>query len=257
MVLTNGEHSLSFDAELSLIRLEIGGAPIKSTLSEQSAIKGTHLISSYCTCGKVKIEGYIKGADESVRRKLCQICTLSPSFFLVDGAYRLELIPEYCTEISYEERFKDKLLRFTVRALSLSPYWQASESIRTNYFNCGGVSTDENAIFQANLGDIATGFLMEIYVMSSCNFVTLIKGEERIEIKRPFKPLDKIFVDTRHSKKSVTYKIGGEGVPINIIEYVHPSSSFFELDSGENRIDFVVSQGVSYMTLEYTPLFLR
>lgn len=257
MVLTNSLSSISFGEELKLICLHIGGCQIKTLLGTSIGLLPSYPIGASAQAREIKIEGYVCDNLEENRRKLCQICTLNAPFYLIDGDFRLELIPKYSVEFSHEKRFTDKLLRFTVRASCTSPYWLHKEQLRTTFYNCGGESTDENAIFQSNIGDAPVGFLMEIHMMSSCNLVTLIKGERRLRVVRPFKIMDKLYIDTRHGKKGVYLVESGSSKTVDLMEFVDAGSSFFELDTGENRIDFVVSQGLAYMTLEYCPVYLR
>ncbi|MBQ2810484.1 MAG: phage tail family protein [Clostridia bacterium] len=256
MVLTNGELSLSLDGALKLISLEVGGAPINNFLCQGGGMLGGVPMGFSISPREVKIEGYVCEDLEANRKLLCQICTQTPPFYIVDGDYRLELLPKHTIEFSSLKRFSEKLLKFTIRAISPSPYW-LGEAVRQQFYNCGGESTDDIAIRITNTGDVEMGALFEFLMMSSCNFIKLIKGEERIFVNHPFKTMDKLFIDTRHGKMSVCYLPSGQSNPVNIIEFVSPDSSFFGLDVGENRFDFVVSQGLSYVTIEYSPAYLR
>ena len=92
---------------------------------------------------------------------------------------------------------------------------------------------------------------------TSANFLTLRKGSEYIKINKPLDILDTVIIDTSSGKKSVMLKKDGQDGLVSLIEYVSPDSTFFSLDKGQNQIDFVVSEGVAHMTLEYIPRYIR
>lgn len=256
MVLTNGTDTLCLDeGDFRLESVSYDAPKIKNTLAPLGDEKGEMCISRAIGARGVKIVGYISGDLESNRRALYRLCATSP-ITLIDGEYSLEIVLTEAPALSNERRFKDKLLKYELNALAPSPYWRG-EKISETFYGCSGSSTDENAIFISNIGDLPVGCEIKLYFMSGCNYFILKKDEGDFVYNSSTSTLDTVFIDTRYGKKSVTLKGNGSEQRVSVIEKALPSSSFFELSTGENRIDFTVSLGVAYITITYTPLYLR
>lgn len=257
MELTDGITKISLSGDIRAESLVIGGARINNLLSPLPSLEGARLAGGSIGERALTLEGYICADLEQNRRMLCKLCTLGRPFYLLDGEYRLELVLSSGVRFASERRFKDKLLRFTIEAIAPSPYWEAAESQRHLFYSLGATSNDDNALRITNIGDMPCGFRLTVLMATSANFLVIRKSDKRITLNLPLNLLDTVIIDTRSGKKSVTVIPDGQSEGVSAIEYVMPSSEFFGLDAGDNRIDFVVSEGVAHMTLEYTPRYLR
>lgn len=259
MVLTNSSESLelSQSGAVRLEALEIFPHEMKSSLSLERALEGQVLSDASVGKGELKIEGYICEDLEENRRRLIRICTRQEGFTIVDGEYAMDAVLKRGVELSYEKRFKEKLLKFTIHMIAPCPFWRKSEKISQLFYNCGGYSNDSNAIFITNDGDVDTGFEARLLMATSATAVTLSCNGEQLVIEYSPSLGDTIYIDTRRGKKSVMLQKSGQAEKISILEYVKPSSSFFSLRSGENRIDYIILQGVARITIDYTPIYMR
>lgn len=258
MVLTNGRERIDLSADgFKIEKITPLLYQIKSDTVSYGSV-GELYMGSRLGRGKIELEGYIGGDEpESKYRELLRACYSKDGFELIDGDYKLSLCLERGVELASEKRFMDKLLRFKISAIAPYPLWQALVPYNQTFVGRGGTSTDETAIRITNSGDVAVPIKATIWLMSSCESVTLSLGDEKIFINHPFKVHDKVFIDTSKGKKSVTYIPSGSEDEIDIIGFVSPKSDFFELDVGENRIDFAISGGTSYITIEMTEAYMR
>ncbi len=257
MKISDGRTFIDLDYEIKTERFTMTGSTVEPSLGYDKTAQRYNLLGGRALPREIAIEGYITGDVEENRYYLCKMCTPLKTLWLYDGDYRMEITILKTPELIDEKRFKDKLFRYTIRALCLSPYWSAISPKRYIFYSCGGESTDKNALKVLNEGHTSCGFNISILMNTSANFLTLKKGSELIKINKPLDALDTVIIDTSSGKKSVMLKKDGQDELTSLIEYVSPNSTFFSLDKGENKIDFVVSEGVAHMTLEYTPSYIR
>ena len=256
MVLTDGKTSITLDeGDFRLERVSYLAPKIKNTLAPLEGGKESLFIGGKTGAREVKIEGYISGNTEENRKALLHLCDKSP-ITLVDGEYSLEIVLDSAVSMSSEKRFRDKLLKYEITAIAPSPYWQG-EKISKTFYGCSGTSKDENAIFISNVGELSVGCEIRVYLMTGCNSFTLTKDSKGFKYNSAVSTLDAVYIDTRVGKKSVTLQRNGSSERVSAIDKVMPGSSFFTLAPGENRIDFAIPLGVAYISIDYTPLYLR
>lgn len=257
MKISDGNIFLDLDYEIRAERVKITGSAVEPQLGYDRDAQHYNLLGGTVLPREITIEGYITGDVEENRHYLYKMCAPLKTLWLYDGDYRMEITVLRAPELSDERRYKDKLFRFTIRALCLSPYWSAISAKKYIFYSCGGESTDQSALKVLNEGHVPSGFNISILMNTSANFLTLRKGSEYIKINKPLDILDTVIIDTSSGKKSVMLKKDGQDALVSLIEYVSPDSTFFSLDKGQNQIDFVVSEGVAHMTLEYIPRYIR
>lgn len=204
----------------------------------------------------VKIEGYIRGDTEAGKKQLCSLCVPDIPMNLTDNGYTLELFAQGGLELSNESHLKDKLLKYTISAIAPTPYWRGEE-ISQLFYSCANVSTDTNAIKITNIGELPTGCVIAVRAMTPIDSVMLRIGSRRFQYERALDTFDTLFIDTRFGKKSVSIKKRDTEETYSVIEFVAPASEFFELELGETRIDFNILNGLAYITIYYSPVYLR
>lgn len=206
---------------------------------------------------RVTIEGYIKGDIITNKVLLSGLCVPNSPMLLKDNdGYSLELFASTGLELSNETHLRDKLLKYKINAIAPSPIWRGDE-LSQLFRSCANVSTDTNAINITNIGELPVGCIIKVHAMTICDSVMLRIGDKRFQYEQPLGSFDTLFIDTRYGKKSVTLQKRDETAVESVIEYVSPSSEFFELPVGDTRIDFNILNGLAYITIYYTPMYLR
>lgn len=260
MILRNEHQSLLLDGE-SGVRLEglyISGYEVNSLLGAESELTGVICHSRSLGKRDVKIEGYISEELEANRRALGQICTQDGEFYLVDGDYMLALVLTSGIEISYEKKFSTKLLKFTLYARTTNPLWQATEEEGVPGISCGGNSTDERAIRLVNSGDAPVGFSLYLYIRIGAPNISFSKNGKYLTLTGlSLETGDQLFIDTRRGKKSVNLIKKGTSTPISVLDKVLLGSTFFELDVGDNKIDYSLVDSVVTATISFRPCYMR
>ena len=257
MKIGDGYMFLDLDYEIKTERFIITGSNIRPQLAFDKDALRFNILGGTALPREMLIEGYITGDVEENRRLLCKMCQPFKTLWIYDGDYRMEITILKTPELSDERKYRDKLFRFSLKALCLSPYWLSLAPKKFIFYSRGGASTDESALKVQNEGDVKCGFNLRVLMTTSANFLEIRKGDEFIRINKPLDILDTVIIDTSSGKKSIFVQKDGLDEPISLIEYVSPSSTFFSLDVGDNKIDFIVSEGASHMTLEYSPCYER
>lgn len=256
MVLTNGRETVTFGEDgVKLDKLRFFPHAVKNNTASTWKMVGELCVDSKIGTGRVEISGYIgKDAPHETKRKIMRIC--ATPFELIDGDRRLSLVPECGVETSAERRFSDKLLYFKICALTLYPLWQSSQLRRETFYSRGGVSNDETAIRITNRGDVSVGMRIRVLFMTSVSKAMLSLNGESILVIGSFSLGNELIIDTRRGKKTVELISNQGETPVNYMHCVVPGSSFFELEPGENRIDFTMSGGSTVITIELTEAYL-
>ena len=122
-----------------------------------------------------------------------------------------------------------------------------------------GYQSDSNVIVVENDGDMPCG--MQVVFAAHGGDVTnpalrRVGTEQKMKILTTYSPGDTITIDTAYGKKSVTLEQAG--VSTNIFRLFDVSSSFLQVEPGENRFLFEAESGLSYMEcyILFTPLYL-
>ncbi len=256
-VLSNSSVSAFFESgELTLENVSYEPYKIKNTVCACDGIAGASCSGVKSEPTRVTLEGYIKGDTLAIKKALGELCTPSTPILLSDNGYTLELFAESALELSNEAHLRDKLLKYRIKAIAPTPFWRGAEKSQL-FRSCANVSTDTNAIKITNEGELPIGCIIEVRAMTICDSVMLRIGAKRFEYEMGLESSDRLFIDTRYGKKSVTLQRSGESERVSVIEHVAPSSEFFELPTGETRIDFNILNGLAYITITQTPMYLR
>ncbi|MBO5374622.1 MAG: phage tail family protein [Clostridia bacterium] len=247
-----GMVNLSTDA-IRLEKLYISGYELKSELGMPVDMQGACRHAMSIGNREIKIEGYISEGLEENRRLITKICTSSEPFLLIDDGYCLESIAKKGPEFSYERRFRDKLLKFTIYAESIRPFWHSLIRTGVEFVSIGGTSSLSISVSS----DTPVGFEAQLLMMTSAESMRFAKGEKYLEIQYPFSIGDTVFIDTRHGKKGVWIQKKGASTRESIIDSVSIGSSFFELDVGDNQISYSILTGALRAVFYYTPVYMR
>lgn len=257
MKLICDERDLTFDGDIVIEGIKYEPYKIKSTVV---ACKDASDASGFFFKGeptRVKIEGYIRGDTVSAKRELMRLCVPNKKFALDDGTgYLLELYADSGLEMSSADHLKGKVQKFTLSAVAPSHLWKGTKRSQL-FYSCAGVSTDKNAIKVTNVGDESVGMVLKVLAVTKLDSVLLKIGNQTISYEDSLVGGDLLFIDTRLGKKSVMLQKNGTEELISVMERVNPSSQFFELATGENRIDFNIVNGMTHITVIYTPVYLR
>ena len=206
---------------------------------------------------RVRITGYIRGDTARAKRELMALSQVGKLITLDDGTgYFLDLYATEGLELSNAAHLREKVQKFTLRAVAPSSLWHKGEKSQL-FYSCAGVSTDQNAIKITNEGDVSVGARFKIQAVTKLDSVMLRIGGQRLVYEDGLSSGDFLFIDTRYGKKSVKLQPSGSSELVSVIEKVTPASEFFELEKGENRVDFNIKNGMSYITVYHTPLFMR
>ncbi len=256
-VLSNSSVSTLFEnGELTIENVSYEPYKIKNTVCASDKFANASCTGVKSEPMRVTIEGYIKGDVISNRKALSELCTPNTPILLSDNGYTLELFAESALELSNEAHLRDKLLKYKIKAIAPTPFWCGAEKSQL-FRGCGNISTDTNAIKITNEGELPVGCIIEVRAMTICDSVMLRIGDKRFEYEAGLESSDYLFIDTRYGKKSVTLRKKGDTKRVSVIDYVAPASEFFELPTGETRIDFNISNGLAYINITLTPMYLR
>lgn len=248
--------SVSLDGDIVVDSVSYEPYKIKGT------IVGNELLSSvgFFTQGepmRVKIKGYLRGDIAGAKRELARLLVPNKMMSLDDGTgYFLDIFASSGLDMSSAEHLQGKVQGFVINAIAPSPLWHTEEKSQL-FYSCAGVSTDKNAINITNEGDVSVGVVLRVLAVTKLDSVMVRIGDKRIAYEAGLESGDVLFIDTRYGKKSVRLQRGGAGELFSKMELVSPSSDFFEIEPGENRIDFNIVNGMSYITVYHTPTFLR
>ena len=255
LICDGSEVSLEGDIVLDSVAYE--PYKIKSTLVLGERIHDTAGVFRGGEPMRVRITGYIRGDTARAKRALMALLVPGKMITLDDGTgYFLDLYATVGLDISSAAHLREKVQKFTLKAVALSSLWHKGEKSQL-FYSCAGVSTDQNAIRVTNDGDVSVGALFKIQAVTKLDSVMLRIGNQRLVYEDGLSSGDYLFIDTRFGKKSVKLQLNGTNEPVSVIERVTPASEFFELEKGENRVDFNIANGMSYITVYHMPLFMR
>lgn len=256
-ILNSDGISVALDGDIILDSVSYEPYKIKSTLITGEKMSDAKGIFKHGEPMGVKITGYIRGDTAVAKKSLMSLCVPNKKITLEDGTgYFLDIYAVSGLELSNARHLREKVQKFTINAVAPSPLWHTGEKSQL-FYSCAGVSTDKNAIKIANEGDVSVGCLLKIQAVTGFDSVMVRIGDKRISYEQELSSGDLLFIDTRFGQKSVKLQLNGSSEQVSVIERVAPSADFFELSTGENRIDFNVLNGMSYITVYYTPAFLR
>lgn len=244
--------------EIRLERFEVSGCEINNQLTSSHSYLGKRPYAINLDSRRVKIEGYICENLESNRRSLAKICIQESPFYVIDGDYRLEVVARKSPEYSSERRFSQKTLKFCLDLVAINPLWLACEKKSSNFPTVGGVSNDERAIYITVESDTSVGFEAEMQMRTSAERILLRKGTEYIDLRGLTLEIgDVVYISTLHGKKEVRVTKKSTGAIEDLMGYVATGSAFFDLDVGENRLDYTITSGILNATFSYTPAYMR
>lgn len=103
-----------------------------------------------------------------------------------------------------------------------------------------------------NTGDASTPFRVELKGSNETPRIENLTTGQKIQLNRSLDATETLYINTEKGKKSA-YVIGSDGVKVNVMGYLDPSSEFFELAMGENVISYnaVAASGSSIALIKW------
>lgn len=277
--------TVTFDRTNFLLNLfDYGNAAASHAEYKGYAQIGVYKTMSTIETRRVRVCGYIFASDSDdmteKRRLLSRVTSPLGDFEIIRGKYKLVCsalsTPSYSTEPALTGEYTAK---FTVNAVCHFPCWTTVETSKAGYvtydgrlifpigFDAGGIMFGARSpafiIRTYNFGDIPCGGVFTIKSDLAVDYVEVRdnNANEYFRVNKPLSPGEKIVVDTRYSKKTVTLAyeggLSGEGREENVIGTLDWRSSFLQIPSGETVFDISVggnSAGV-VASVEFSPMY--
>lgn len=180
----------------------------------------------------------IKGVSSS---KYADVQVIDTPKFKVEDYRKFNSILEFSFSVTVPEGFLSDLQETYVGLTQVIPLLEFPFEVNYGgYFEVG--TLNKGAVTFVNDGDAPTPFVLEIRGnVKNPKLINKTTGEF-IEVKVPLLHGEKLFVNTSFSNKEVILE-RNDGTRENAFHYINLDSVFFQLDIGENAIEFDAEAG--------------
>ena len=210
-----------------VITMAIEGSVEANRIALYQFIKVKQAITLYFSNGtrEVFIDGYVESLECSIfeKKEIAQVSILCPD-------------PYFRDTTSINDSFS------AVVGMFQFPFSIEEEGVVFSYLD---LDTEVNVI---NGGDIETGMIIEFKANDEVVNPAVYKlpSNQFIKLNVTMQTGDTIRVNTNKGHKSVV-KVSG-GVTTNILNVLHPSSTWLTLDSGDNIMMYTADTGAANLT---------
>ena len=240
-----------------------------------ASIDGTKVSNIKMPDREITVTLYIRGNVERNRRaihQLCRVRSVMRLHFVTDGGAKY--IDGYVKSID-SNRFSN-LVEMDITFTCPDPYFKAEQGVIVNMsrtygafffpFGMQRVAAVQDMLRTATVNSVSeneTGIIIRVTFLASTGGIRITNADtgEFLSIIYSFRAGDILEINTIDGQKDATlYRDNGE---YSIIAYIADGSTFFQLQSGDNRFNYVLGnppnpQNVNAeMEFDFTPIYME